>query len=687
MSERVTPGQQVRNFIQSFRSEPSRPPVSPESLVDASQPKDWTVLAYMEGRDRLSNSVDVALNAMEEIGSNDSVNLVTQATLEPEIGDRRFQNMGEVNTRRYYITADSDLKQVHSPVVQEFDEKKVLNPNTLEDFLCWGIEKFPAKHFAVIIKKHGLGFATNGSSVPLSARELRETLENVEKRTGVKPDILSWDSCNMQQWEVAYELKDRVQVMTGSPEAINAVEFPYQSAMLTLVNYPKQQDAVTMGRTVVQAYAADAPQTTQFAVEMSKLPQVGLKLKSFVESALQAKVPKERLYTNLMRSASFEPKESLNFAYNFRDLAGFLHLISEDAQIESAQVKENARQALAALTEAQIDRNVSAERAHLKGLSDQVGPSAFLPWKRPSEKLRQSYGQLSWANDTGWDRFLDYTLDGPAQPKSDEKPLPSNLGKLGLYAYKKYVSPYLLTDCPYDTTCSEFARIALKELGPWEGTKWAFMRLMSCQNGAVGGQDDLPHDCSLHLPSQQEPAAPLPELTVAPPAAVEKSNGRKKLENLYFGASRMAGKLVGGSIAAIAGGITAGALGGLWGSKAGQGKLEEYNQQLEQHYGHTKVHSLERFQNITATPGQAVHDWLAPHTGETVAKVAGSLAGAIGGCAIGLLGGATVGYRFFGGFAGLAAQNMAKESVGEMPVHYKTAQILEQSYHQTEVEP
>ena len=226
--QRVGPAQQIRNLVASFRAEAARQPVAPESLVDASKPKDWTVLAYLEGRDRLSNSVDVALNGMEEIGSTDSVNLVAQATLVPELGDRRFQRMGEVNTRRYYLTQDSDLAQVQSPVVQQFEHQEKLNGRSLEDFLCWGIEKFPAKNFAVVIKKHGLGFAANGSSVPLSARELRQTLEKVEQRTGVKPAVLCWDACNMQQWEVAYELKDRAAVMTGSPEAIPAVEFPHQ---------------------------------------------------------------------------------------------------------------------------------------------------------------------------------------------------------------------------------------------------------------------------------------------------------------------------------------------------------------------------------------------------------------------------------------------------------------------------
>lgn len=661
MTQRVSPGQQIRNLVASFRSEPAARTVTPETLIDKNKPKDWTVLAYMEGRDRLSNSVDVALNGMEEIGSTDSVNLVAQATLVPELGDRRFQKMGEVDTRRYYLTQDDDLGKVNSAVVGQFSEKKQLNPENLEDFLCWGIEKFPARHFMVVIKKHGLGFAANGSSVPLSARELRATLENVEKRTGVKPDVLCWDSCNMQQWEVAYELKDRVGVMTGSPEAIPAVEFPYQTMLHNLVSNSKQQDARTMGKTIVQSYAAEAPQTTQMAVETAKLPAVARSMSAFVESALS--VAPERLYTNLMKSASFEPKESLSLAFNFRDLAGFLQNVRSDEAI-APDVKARATAALEALNAAQLDRNVHPQRAHLKHLSDQAGPSAFLPWKQPNEKLRSSYGELAWAKDTGWDRLLDHALQGGAEGPSEK--LPGGLARLGLYAYKKYVSPYLLTDCPYEVSCSEYAREAVTQLGPWQGAKWAFMRVVSCQDGAVGGHDDPPGGHCQHAHQA------LPELTVRAPLAVEKSEGRRRAENLLFRGARLGGQVLGGAVAAVAGGLAGAALGSVWGFRAGAATLDKMNSDLRATYGDAKASSLARLEGPVASVGSRAHAALGP--------VAGALAGAVSGAALGLLGGGVFSYRFFGGFAGLAAQNMTKDALGELPVDYRTEQILKRGY-------
>ena len=674
----ISPFRQIRNFVTSFGAEPARAVKSPGELANPDQPKDWTVLAYMEGRDRLSNSVDVALNGMEEIGSTDSVNLVAQATLVPEFGDRRFQSMGEVNTRRYYLTRDEDTSQVTSPVVTQFEEQKRLNGENLEDFLSWGIKEFPAKHFAVVLKKHGLGFAANGSSVPLSARELRETLERVEKKTGVKPDVLCWDSCNMEQWEVAYELKDRAAVMTGSPEAIPAVEFPYPTMLHNLVRYPKEQNAQTLGQTVVHSYAADAPQTTQFALDLSQMKSVAGSVRNFVDQAMEHQVPPERLYTNLMKSASFEPKESLSLAYNFRDMAGFLKKAA-DKQIDSPEVKKSALQALEAMKGSVIDSNVAPERAHVKGLSDDVGPSAFLPWKAPSPEMRESYSQLAWARDTGWDRFLDYTLK--SEQKAEQKSVfTGGLGKLGLYTYKKYVSPYLLTDCPFDTSCSEYARIAIKDMGAWEGAKWASLRLLSCQEGASGGHDLPPGSGCHHHHHHQDSKPRFAELTLTPPRNSDKSKLRRRAENTLFGAARTAGKVVGGTVAGLVGGIAGAVLGGLWGGKAGAGTLSSYNEELRRKYGREKIHALEGLQNHVTAPGSKVTEKLEPVVGRTVARVAGTIAGGVAGSAMGLLGGALFSYRFLGGMAGIATQNVTKDALGELPVHYHTEQILLKSY-------
>lgn len=640
-------GKQLRNFVRSYRSEPA----APATVATPQEPKDWTVLAYMEGRDRLANSVGVALNGMEEIGSTDQVNLVAQATVDPELGDRRHITLGEMNTRRYYLQRDLDLDRVSSPVLADLGEKKRLDGPALEEFLEWGIRNFPARNYAFVIKKHGLGFAKDGEVVKLSAREMREALENVEKKTGVKPNVLIWDACNMQQLEVAYELKDRAQVMTGSPEAIQAIGFPYPTLLHNLTKDAAVHDARTLGDTVVQSYAAEDGWTTQTAVDLSAMPQVASRFQGLVDAVLAADIPREVLYTDLMKAGSYQPGQTLALSYNFRDAAGFVENLAGNEALPLA-VRDAARAAQEALSGSEVSRH--APRT-------QGGSSVFLPWKDPSSELKEGYRQLAWCRDTGWDRLLDHVLAGaPSLPDAKESHVHADmgLGKMGLYAYKKFVSPHLNATCSHEVSCSQYAREAVEQEGLWEGSKRAFMRVNSCQDGP-----EHPHR---HRHDEGQP------LVLHPPAAQEKSSLRKQAEGFLFRAASLTGRVVGGTLAAVVGAPVAAALGGLWGAKAGAGQLDEFNAGLRAKYGAHQTHSLERLEKHFTGVGTAAR--------ERFGRVAGAVAGGAAGAALGLVGGAAWCFSYFGGMAGVGLQNGVKSYLGELPVHYRTEQILRADY-------
>jgi putative membrane protein insertion efficiency factor len=680
---------QVGNIVRSYRQEPEASLVEPSALVDPNEKKDWTVLTYLEGRDRLSHSVHVALNGMEEIGSTDDVNIVSQATMVPEFGDRRYEGMGEVNTRRYYITKDNDEHKVTSPVLDDLGEQTELTPKTAEEFFSWGVKNFPAKHYVFVFKKHGAGFAKNGKTVPISAREMRDTLERVESRTGVKPDVLSWDACNMMQMEVQYELKDRAQVMTGSPEVIRAVKFPYPTLLHNVTKYAEDQTPESVGQTVVKAYNVDAPATTQVAVSLEKMAEVGKSVQNFVSTLFQEKVPREVLYTNLMKSATFEPRESLGLNYNFRDFAGFLENVGSDKKIQSKKVKEAAIKAYKAVKGSELARHLHPSTQGVKHLSDGAGSSAFLPWRSPSDKLRESYGELAWAKDTGWDKLLDYVLEDPKasqQTEGSKLELEMGLGKMALYGYKKFVSPFLLSGCPYDPSCSQFAREALEQHGIWEGSKISFMRVLACEGHGAGGHDPVPHahhdgECDHEHHHHTPDNVGLPEVTLHAPQKPEKSELRKRAEGLLFKTARTTGKLLGGAVAAVAGAPVGAVLGGLWGAKAGAGTLDEFNQTVREKYGNHKTDSLQALQAPLAAAGTKTREAVAEVTGsQLLGKVAGAVAGTVAGAAMGGLGAAYFCYNFFGSFAGLGLQNIAKNSVGELPVHHHTEQILRRDY-------
>ena len=276
------------NFTRSFLKKPVE--INPEGrdffISSGKDEKEWTVLIYGEGKNRLAYSTDAALNKMEKVGSNKDVNIVVQATVSPSWKERFSPEMGRVNTRRYYITKDNNEEKITSPIVEDLGEQVPLNADTLSDFLSWGMKEFPAKHYMVVIKKHGSGFMKTRHE-PLSAAELGEALEKTEAKTGKTVDILSFDSCSMSQMEVGYEIKEHVRVMAGSQEDIYAIDYPYERILSGLQEKAGVITAREAGELIVKSHEIDVPRGIQTAIDLEKLKNVGIATKELVETLIK----------------------------------------------------------------------------------------------------------------------------------------------------------------------------------------------------------------------------------------------------------------------------------------------------------------------------------------------------------------------------------------------------------------
>lgn len=269
-------------------------------------PKDWTVLVYMEGRDRLARSTEQALNKLEQTGSDANVDIVVQSTLVPTEQEKSRFGLTARNTQRHRIVKDDLPRQVTSPVVEDLGTTVALDQSSLADFVKWGMKEYPAKRTMLVVKKHGLGFAKHQEKAPLSARELGQALKDVQQSTGRSIDLLSWDACSMQQMEVAREVTGAVKVMTGSQEDVYAHVFPYTEVVHTLKAHPDVHTGETMGRVVVDGHRKFAPGGMHSALNLEQAQAAGSHIKSMIGTLLESGVPRDVLYTHLM-AAPYRP--------------------------------------------------------------------------------------------------------------------------------------------------------------------------------------------------------------------------------------------------------------------------------------------------------------------------------------------------------------------------------------------
>lgn len=179
-------------------------------------PPDWTFMVYMCADNELEGAGWHNINEMEMAGSTDNVSIIVL---------RDGQHYGD--SRVYYIEHDEDWGNIPSPVVNYLGEVNMGNPQTLVDFVEWTIDNFPADHYALVlwdsvnappaawrteeaIESKGICIDYSSGNDYLTTPEIGSALATILSETGVKPDLIGFDTSLMALVEVAYELSPRL---------------------------------------------------------------------------------------------------------------------------------------------------------------------------------------------------------------------------------------------------------------------------------------------------------------------------------------------------------------------------------------------------------------------------------------------------------------------------------------------
>lgn len=245
--------------------------------------KEWTFLVYLNGDNDLYRFSFMNMMQMEKVGSSADVNIVVQ--LDPAPKDKA--------TTRYFVAKNPNPLvgkpkiEIVSQVVQTLPETDMGNPQTLADFLTWGVQNYPAKKYAVVIWNHGNGwegvsFDDNPNSF-LTMPELRQGLEvmnlAIAQQRGISRsqrnliDLLNFDACIMSALEVAYEMKDVAKYMVGSQFNEPGAGENYTSFLQPLAAKP-QMEARELAEIMVYEYArhyAIEREINYAAIDLSKI--------------------------------------------------------------------------------------------------------------------------------------------------------------------------------------------------------------------------------------------------------------------------------------------------------------------------------------------------------------------------------------------------------------------------------
>lgn len=370
--------------------------------------KEWTFLLFLNGHNNLSSYGDMNIKDMEKSGSSDKLNMVV------EWG----QTSDNIN-RRMLIQKSTHPSQVTSPSLMEIKDVDMGDYKNLVDFVRWGAENFPAKHYFVAVWNHGSGWNFVGahrklkikSGVPIqindisyddnsgnhiTTEELGVAMDQIKQIIGHNVDIYGSDACLMQMIEVANEMKESVDYFVGSQETEPGEGWPYETFMKAWTQKPMSTPAevsVSLSKEYLKAYSHGGvygeQDITFGALDLSKLNALNSSVAALVahlKSFDAASIKK-------IKVAAANSQEF--YTSDFKDLGDFLK------RIEALPIRTD-KELLAQVKANLSDLVLTTDNS--KSFAAATGLSIWIPAYKSSDMQR--YSGLAFDKITGWSSLL-----------------------------------------------------------------------------------------------------------------------------------------------------------------------------------------------------------------------------------------------------------------------------------------
>lgn len=241
------------DFLSASGSESSMDLSKSNSLnpIQKNELADYTLLIYMIGSDFEAKKYTATQDIYEMLkaGADSNINIVLQTGggIQGKGTDIDFTNV-----QRHKIV-NGTLQNL-----MDLGHKNMAEPNTLSDFLSWGISEFPARKYAIIFWGHGSGVHGFGKDVnfnndSLPPYELFNGFYYNLNVTGVKFELIGFDSCLMSSLEVPSKLYPFSHYMVASEEIEPEWGWNYTEIIKSLNANPTQSGG-SLGKTIIDSY-------------------------------------------------------------------------------------------------------------------------------------------------------------------------------------------------------------------------------------------------------------------------------------------------------------------------------------------------------------------------------------------------------------------------------------------------
>ena len=384
----------------------------------------WTILLYFDGDQSettysLAEKMKADVRNLANVGSTDEVHFLVLQDLD-----------GMNDSMMYYV--HQHFVTVYSPSMINAswgDEVNMGDPATLQQFMEWGIDHYPADHYNLYLNNHGGGWYgicadEHPSYDILNVSELSQVCSSIHARIGKRIDVVSMDACLMAMTEVAYALCEDVHYLVASEGFIRThetltglylnwhvdqiygylAEHPWMSPVdvcLATVETFQTDTIYILPPSIIKPQAVD----TISAIDLSYLPLLAFRLDQLAEILLE-----QSLIDRIRMQWVFLQTQSFSGGYDFVGVTYYPTYV--DAYDFAYNIKRYSRhlqtRRTAQLVMDAVDDVVILERhgtCALRGEHpDAHGISLYHPYR--SWVYDQKYSSLTFAQHTHWDEYL-----------------------------------------------------------------------------------------------------------------------------------------------------------------------------------------------------------------------------------------------------------------------------------------
>ncbi len=420
--------------------------------------KPFTFMVFIAADNDLHYFAWKNIKQMEQIGSNDKINIVVQ-----------LNTPGHMNpTKRYLIKKGSRvLLQEQEPLNHKVNSG---NPQTLVDFVGWATKYYPAQDYALIVWNHATGaidpgyvktinpcelfyynpsnkmleidrgltylslimqYTSDKGMLPkrgicfdetfksyINNQEFEFALHEIYTKIlqGKKLSILAFDACLMSMIEIATIAKKYVQYMVGSQEVEYGTGWDYELALKPFLSkaLPPADFAKHMVQAYEQAYYKITNEYTQSAIDLSLCDALEANISTVSNLLLQAFQTTNYAQTaNILRKCKstqyctcFDEPSYIDLGHFYKNLLEHLQYLSIVDPVLKKELLEKLQQALTQglfiIANCVIANKMGSKQAGAHGLSIYF----------PEHVLSQSYLKSTFALTNSWKALLSKYIFG-----------------------------------------------------------------------------------------------------------------------------------------------------------------------------------------------------------------------------------------------------------------------------------